>query len=650
MSEKTGGKRLAPDQNKSKKIALAVLAASAAVVLCAYIALCAYASRDIFWTGTTVMGVDISGLTTPQAAEKLSAGLPGTWAGRTVVLSDSGSGKRFSLEADGLMEPEDLVRDLDQAACGGHGRSAAFLGRGGWYLARRFSKATVNVIPSLTYTAQGRQRVDQLLDQIAGELEVTGRGTVWHYSADAIIFVKGRTGVAVDREGLQGGITLALTGTGPEEVAIPLVETPPAEPDLDSIYDEVFTTAAAAYLDPESREVVPSVIGRELDIERAKAILDAGEEGEICQVELVLTTPSPTTEELNAILFRDVLGEATTRVTGTADRRMNVGVAANFLNGHIIFPGEEFSFNQVCSPYSVTNGYGKATAYVNGLSKDTVAGGICQASSTLYWATLKANLETVERSAHRYEPTYIRGGLDATVYGDYGDDGGLDFRFKNSTEQPIQLEAYMDEKNYLHVLIHGTDATGVHGEPYSTNRVITQAYQTIYEANESVPQGTTRKDPERTGYNGVSIETYQKLVDNQGKVVEEKLLYKTKYYVRNEVIFFNPVDIWLWNIDPVTGVKLDSAADPAPGTSQSPEESPAGTGTPDTGETPEGTGAPSDAPVQEPGGEESQRPIIYQPPAAESYEPILPPPVLPTSQPAPQPTMDPDEPMLPPGL
>ncbi len=620
MSENTGGKRLAPEENKNNKNWLPIVATVLAVVICAYIALCAYAHRDIFWTNTSVGGVDISGLTTAQAAEKLNDQLPQNWQGRTMFLTGP-KGERFPIETDGLVEPADVNADLYRAAFGGHSRGANFLGLGVWYLAHSIAGERVELAPYLNYTAQGQQRVETLLAQLQKELNADGKETVCRYGKEELVLVKGRTDIKVQLDHTRNSITDALA-RGQDNVGVSFASMAPAELDFNAIYDEVFTTASAAYLDRETGEIVPSVTGKSFDIGKAKAALEAAGEEEIVQVKLELTIPDPTTEELEALLFRDVLGEAVTRVTGTADRHMNVGVAANYLNGHIIYPGEEFSFNQVCSPYAVENGYGKATAYVNGLSKDTVAGGICQASSTLYWATLRANLETLERSAHRYEPSYIRGGLDATVYGDYGDEGGLDFRFKNTNEHPIKLEAYVDKKNNLHVLIHGTDTTGVHGEPYSTNRVITQAYKTIYEARDTIPQGTTKKDPERTGYNGVTLETYQKLLDAEGKVVEEKLLYKTKYYVRNEVVFFNPADIWSLNIDPVTGEKLETQV---PSTAAPTEEDPEEAGN-----------IPTIPPVDptQPGGD---------PAPVESYGPGL----LPQPTPVPY---DPEEPMLPPGL
>lgn len=651
MDEKTGGKRLAPDENKKKKTVL-VIAAGVVLALCAaYVGLCAYAARDVMWPGTQSLGVDVSGLSTAQAAEKVRAETQARWTGRTVELVEPQSGKRFTLDAGGLMEPgETLERDLTWARHGGG--SSPFLTLGPRYVGRLISKTPLDVGVALRYTNEGAARMDALVEQISKDLGVGGNETVYHITDDAVVFTKGRTATTVDAEALRRDVTFSLSGTGSEEVEIALIQASPAEPDFEAIRDKIFTAAKAAYLDPESHEIVPSVTGRDFDVDDARYQLELAEEGENCRVELTLDVPSPTTEELGETLFRDVLAEAVTKVTGSSVRVKNVGVTADFVNGCIVMPGEEFSYAKVCTPFTVENGYGKAPAYVNGLSKDVTAGGACQCSSTLYWATLKANLETVERYAHGYEPSYIAGGLDATVYGDYGEEGSLDFRFRNTSEYPIKLEAYVDAKNYLHVLIHGTDTTGIHGEPYSTNRVVTRAYKTVYQADSSVPQGTTRKDPERTGYNGVSIETYQKLVDKDGEVIEEKLLYKTKYAYRDAVVYFHPDDLALWGIDPYTGLRAEPTADPtesaAPAESADPTESadPAVTEVPGE-ETPPAAETPA---VQTPG--ETGSPAAAESPTAESTPPgslTMPSPV-PTLEPPPESLVDPDAPLLPPGL
>ena len=626
-----GGKRAAPNGGGGGKKAAIALGVVAAVLLAGYVGLCAYASRDVVWPKSSVMGIDVSGMSYVAAVEKLSVELPGQLADRRLILREAQTGTEVELLCDGLMEPAglEIVSRLNDRG--------NFFTNGGRFLAAMFSDGRAEGSPPLTYTQDGQERVNAALRELTRDLGIDGNETTWTVTDTALVLEKGVTGRTVDAAKLRQDIAFALSGAGPssDTVEISIIEAPPAEPDFEGIRLQVYAEAADAYLDKESQEIVPSVTGKNFDVAAAKAALEATAEGKMCRFPLELTQPAVTTESLTESLFRDTLGSAATRVTGTSDRKMNVGVAAAFLNGKILFPGEEFSFNQACSPYSVANGYGKATAYVNGLSKDTVAGGICQASSTLYWASLKANLETLERYAHRYEPSYIKGGLDATVYGDYSEEGSLDFRFKNSTEHPIKLEAYMDEKNYLYVNIYGTDTTGVHGEPYSANRVVTLAAQTIYEPDETVPLGTTRKDPERTAYNAVSIETYQKLVDKEGQELETKLLYKTNYKARNAVILYNPADMALWGVDPNTGLQtlepvVPPTVDPNGGMVPPPVE----TGlVPPPEET--GTTLPAEG--------------TQTPPAATDVPPVESIPVLPVPTPVPAPEPDPGEALLPPG-
>lgn len=602
MEEKSGGKRLAADPNgKKKATVLIAVGAAVAVLLAGYLGLCAYAGSGggRMAPGTVIGGVKVGGLPTEEAIAALDAALQGQLSTLSVDFSCQGSvysvpGTEFAYDA------ERLVKNVSPA-------SAPFPARGAKFLGGMLNRKGTAVPLTLDH-------VPEEVNRAVREQSDADTQTTWEFRDTAIVFTKGRTGRTVDVAGLLRDLTeraghLLNDGEGdPVEVVITIA--PPAEPDFAAIREKIYAQVSEAYLDKETLEIVPSVTGKDLDIEKAKAALDQAADGQTFRVELRITAPQVSTEQLTETLFRDVLGEATTRVTGTADRKMNVGVAAGYINDTVLFPGEEFSFNQQCSPYTEENGYGKATAYVNGLSKDTVAGGICQASSTLYWASLMANLETVERYAHRYEPSYVKGGLDATVYGDYGEEGSLDFRFKNDTDHPIKIEASVDSSNYIHVTILGTDTKGVHGQPYSTNRVILQAYETVYQADASVPQGTTQKDPERTGYNATSWDTYQKLVDAEGKTISETKLYTTKYKVRNETVLFNPDDLELWGIDPITGLRAEPAVNP-----ENPEESIA----PAETSGPEGPGEPVQPP--EIGLDPVLPPVDVMIPPAESQTP-----------------------------
>lgn len=624
MEEQNSGMQKAVAPNRKKWMtALVAIGATLVLLTAGYVGLCAYAGGNggRMAPNTRIGGVKVGGLSANEAVAVLDNTLQqrlsslGVSFGSAESISNGRfygvSGTEFSYDAAGL------VNHASPA-------SAPFLARGARFLSGLLDPNGLSVDLTLDH-------VPSEVDQAVRELSDTDAQTTWEVRDTAVVFTKGRTGRTVDVAGLLSALTERAgqmlnewdRSNALEQVPVEasIAIAPPVEPNFEAIREEIYTEVAEAYLDKETLEVVPSVLGKDLDVEAAKAALDAAAEGQTFRVEFQLTEPKTSTEQLNELLFRDVLGEATTRITGTPDRKTNVRVAAEFINGSILFPEEEFSFNQKCSPYTEANGYGKATAYVNGLSKDTVAGGICQASSTLYWVSLMANMETVERYAHRYEPSYVKGGLDATVYGDYGEEGSLDFRFKNNTEYPIQIEATVDSKNYIHVTIRGTNVTGVQGQPYSANREITERFKTIYEADANVPQGTTQKDPERTGYNAVTIDTYQKLVDADGKVVSEKQLYQTKYKLRNEVILFNPADLELWGIDPVTGIRAEPAPTP---------EVPVETGTPAIGpEVPEST-APEDTtpPILPPGLEGD--PILppgqemTPPPAETGSLPVLP--------------------------
>jgi len=607
-----GGKRVAP---KGKGRKAAAIAAAVILVLLAggYLGLCAWAGRgNTLLPNTAVGGVELGGMTADQAAAVLTRDL--TPRLESMRLDFLCGGKLYTVYGNEFtFSAEDTASALFAA------QNGPFLTRGGRFL---LSLARGGGHPaSLTLSA-----LPAGVDQAVTECADADTQTTWEVQGESLVMTKGRTGRTMDVPSLTAALTQRANqllddpslSFAPLEAQVE--ESAPIEPDLDLLHTQLCAQVADAYLDKETGEIVPSVTGMDFDVDRARAAWSAAGEGETFRVPLDVTQPAISTQLLTESLFRDVLGEAVTYAHGTADRKLNIRVAGEFMNDTILLPGEEFSFNQVCSPYSVDNGYGKATAYVNGLSKDTVAGGICQASSTLYWAALKANLETVERWAHRYEPSYIVGGLDATVYGDYGEEGSLDYRFVNNTDYPIKIESYMDEKHYIHVILHGTDTTGIHGEPYSAGRVVTLEAQTKYEPNETVPQGTTRKDPERTAYNAVTIETYQKLVDADGKVVETKYLYKTNYKARDAVILYNPADAELWGIDPATGLQTSA-----------PSASPAESGVPESpAASPETSGDPTPPPAETP----------YLPPEA-SGQPILPPEIVFTPPPVPTPSDEP---------
>lgn len=144
--------------------------------------------------------------------------------------------------------------------------------------------------------------------------------------------------------------------------------------------------------------------------------------------------PRGSREELSKV--KDVLGTFTTSYsTSGPSRSQNVANGARLINGTVLYPGDTFSAYEVVSPFTTENGYEMAGSYLNGKVVDSLGGGICQVSTTLYNAVLLSELEVVERSNHSMIVTYVDPSADAAIAGTY-----KDFKFKNDTEAPVYIE------------------------------------------------------------------------------------------------------------------------------------------------------------------------------------------------------------------
>ena len=172
--------------------------------------------------------------------------------------------------------------------------------------------------------------------------------------------------------------------------------------------------------------------------------------GGIGGVELVTEeTPAGGNPEQLA-LVKDLLGEGTTEYgNGTSGRKQNVAVGAEKINGTLVQPGEEFSVEAVVVPFDAENGYALAASYEMGKVVDSYGGGICQVSTTLYVAVLKAELEVTERYSHSMIVHYVDPSMDAAIA-----EGLKDLKFINNTDAPIYIEASADGST-LHFAIYG---------------------------------------------------------------------------------------------------------------------------------------------------------------------------------------------------
>ena len=163
-----------------------------------------------------------------------------------------------------------------------------------------------------------------------------------------------------------------------------------------------------------------------------------------CSIALNIDVEEPKGSVEELALVQDVLGTFTTsfKTSGTA-RSANVVNACELIDGFTLYPGEEFSTLDEITPFSTANGYYAAASYLNGRVVDSLGGGICQVSTTLYNAVLRAELEVTERYNHSMIVNYVDPSADAAI----AESAGKDFKFINTTDAPVYIEGIIKDKN-----------------------------------------------------------------------------------------------------------------------------------------------------------------------------------------------------------
>lgn len=488
-----------------RKLQIAGIAAGSALVAlaAAYVVCCALVDQETVLGHVCVNGVDLKGMTRAEAEAALETKFQADYGDAAIRVEANGGVYEVAV-ADALSL--DTAQGAELAFAWGHG---GFLTRGAALVQSLWEEASYEVLPQASDLAALEDAIEG-----SGLLEIdTTRQTEYEVTEETLVFTKGVTGVFVDESGLLTLLEEAINlGDYDSVVKCPMFSGTVEGVDLQALYNEVYISPENATLDPEQDyAIVESVTGVSFDIMAAQTLLDTSAEGSIIEVPLVFTEPDITTALLKENLFRDVLGTYTTTVSGTSDRKSNVKLAAQACNGTIIMPGETFSYNETVGQRTTAAGYKAANAYMNGEVVQEVGGGICQVSSTLYNATLLANLEITERHNHTYESSYVPLGLDATVSW-----GGPDYKFTNNTDYPIKVVTSYSSSDRLTCTIYGTDLTGYTVKMTSETLSVTP-YSTVEEKTDTLYEGETKV--KTSGENGYTVQTYRKVYDANGTLL-----------------------------------------------------------------------------------------------------------------------------------
>lgn len=521
----SGGRHAAP--TGKRRTSLIVLGA----VLGLCVLLCAAGVGWLIFYGNIYPGVSISGLDA---------------SGMTRAELMSALGKRFEtdLHADVLtlqIGDETLQFDASSAdarfdaagsvlAAYSYGRSGSLFARAAavWHAWRQ----GVDLSPAVSVDeAQLRARVAELVarfDRPAVDPSFTLRD-------NRLFLDRGEAGRTIHPDELTRLILdHILTGSATPLVFEPQV-TQPASLDLNDLKTKLERPVREATLDlvadPKGGVIIPAEPGITFDVAAAQRVLDAAADSRTVELPVTLEQPKLTTEEFQSALFRDELAAASTPFNASLiGRSINVRLATEHCNGVILNPGDTFSYNQTVGPRTYERGFQDAIVYVGATAEDGVGGGICQVSSTIYYAALRADLEIVERSAHSRMVTYVPLGEDATVAW-----GSKDFRFKNNTDYPIRIDTTAGKSSIkIHLIGTKTSDKVVKME---TKVHKTTPFGVQYVLNPTLPLGTEKV--KSNGYTGYSTETWRVVYEN-GKEISRTLENKSVYKMYDKIIEHNP--------------------------------------------------------------------------------------------------------------
>ncbi len=313
-----------------------------------------YMNSGTIYSGVTIDGVDVGGMTKDEAT--LAVSRVSATEGSSFQITVNVDGQSWSIDSSNVPMTRNIQEMVDKAYAYGRSNTTSIRGTGITPFQERINEVSalqanpVNLTTAITYD---RDTIRTMTESIAASINcdpVNASVASFDFSTKTFTFNSDTSGAYVSAT---------------------------------DIYDQVI------------------------------ACLDAGDNHATIDVEVEILLAETTKAELMNS-FRKV-SSYTTQTTKNANRNTNIRLSAEAINGITVQPGETFSFNEATGQRTEEKGYKAAAAISGGQSKDEIGGGVCQTSSTLFNAVARANLEIVYRSPHAWPSSYVEKGMDATV-------------------------------------------------------------------------------------------------------------------------------------------------------------------------------------------------------------------------------------------
>ena len=520
---KKTAKNTAPKAEKKKfRVPLAAKIAGGLVLLL-FVALCGftYLYPNVF-PGVTVGTIPVGGMSRSAAVDKIEKESGALYEGQNVSVT--------IYETTYDIPVEDVLQSVDSEQSAAN---AFAVGRTGNPFVRMWNviKAAAGQNEAQIAATVDEDGLTNTLEDIASKALTEPVEPTWEIGTDTMTIYAGKPGVNFDSAAVEQVLDekIRLMDFEPYEVSVELSETP--QIDIDKIAEQVIGDPVSATVSKEDgKTIIPEKVGVQFDMEEARTIIGDGS-AESYEIPVTTTAAKVTAEKLEEVLFRDTLASCSTSLNeGNVPRTNNVRLASAAINGTILNPGEEFSYNNVVGERTTERGYQSAGAYSGNEIIDEVGGGVCQPSSTLYMAVLRADLEVTQRVNHSFTVAYTPLGEDATVSW-----GGPDFCFKNDTDYPIKILAEQSN-GQLTMTIVGTKTSD---KTVTTRTEVIETYtpQRIEKKDNSMMVGQSRV--EVSGIPGYSTRTY-KIITENGQTTEE-LANTSNYIKRDEVVYVGTI-------------------------------------------------------------------------------------------------------------
>lgn len=557
--EKTDQKPLQKEKRTRSAGRIAGMAAGIAVgvLAAAYLAVCiAAAAGKTTLRRTQVLGVDVGGLTAQEVQDKWRRDGANACSGEIIhlTLGEETIGQVSLSELGVSVTPQEAAQAAWNAAHGGN----FFVN--GYHLIRSWFGETQAAVQWDLDAAQLSRRAESLSQELSRD-PVDGAYRMEEGKGDGFYVTKPADGRTIDQDKLARALHQAVATQCLDPIECVSTVTQGKALDLAAVEQEIGGQGKNASYDRATGQVVEGRVGVTFDVAGAEKLVKQAQPGQEIVIPAQIIYPTVTKAELEKVLFRDVLGQYTSYVSGTSDRIFNVRKAAGNISGSVVNSGENFSYNNAVGPTTKEAGFKIGTAYVGGKAVPSYGGGVCQVSSTLYYSALLANLKIVSRACHMYAQDYVPSGCDATVFWPY-----LDFVLQNDTDYPIKIVTYWYNNNVT-VKIFGTktDSSFV---KITSKTVSTTPWKTIYKEVDNLAPGAERV----TQYpiTGFTVQTWRNVYDGNGNLISSNFEAESSYDSRNKI-----VEVGKQKPQP------DPKPDPTPEPTPDPDPEPAPDPTPD---------------------------------------------------------------------